>query len=144
MTVLFNERLESVEVNQGFSTSSAEFISAHFFPVPWNHVSLVLLDLLEQLEFSQRQVGIVKIRIVQELEYLLLKLCLLGSHFAVPMVLDGVVSSSRQKLKNLRPFVTICLNCQGQKPLFFSTPCCLGDSFSKVVVPSFPALFASS
>ena len=62
---------------------------------------LVPLDLLKQFEFRESQASIVKIRIVQELVYLLFKLCLLGPHLAIPMILDGVVGSSWQKLGNL-------------------------------------------
>lgn len=75
---------------------------------------------------------------------LFLEASLLWLHFAVPMIFDRVVGSSRQVLRNHRPFVPKGFDTQGQNPLFIERPFCLIDSFTEVVVPSLTALLSST
>ena len=109
-SIFLHKILKSIEVNQSFTASFSEFAPVDFFSFPGDGVIFVFLDLFEEFEFGQRQVGIIKFTIIQHLVNLFLELCFLGLHLAVPVIFDGVVGSSREVARDLGPLVTVSLN----------------------------------
>jgi hypothetical protein len=65
-------------------------------------------------------------------------------HRRVPVVLDGVVSTTGQHLGHLSPFAAVGGVRQKQNPFLMEHPLYFEDVGVKVVMPSFAALLAES
>ncbi len=83
-------------------------------------------------------------RCVYDFGDLLFQSVFLWLHLTVPVVFDRVVGSSRQKLRNSRPFVAKGFNSERQDPLLMKTPFVFFNTFLQMIVPSLSALLALS
>ena len=61
-------------------------------------------------------------------------------HRGVPVVLDGVVSSTSNIFGDLGPTISVSLVMKVQQPLFLFSSLILSDRWIQMVVPSLPAL----